>query len=133
MNTLMNALRIAKETDKAVAVANSAYHAAKETAAYDVKELSSTQIALLREGSSLIWLPKSQIEIEEGHVVKMAEWLAKKNDFETVEAQAAQAERFDKYEALVAAAKAAGIKGIRAGMRAATIRAKASASGIALV
>lgn len=73
-------IKIVKETEKAVAIVNPAYEEARETAQYDLKELTSNQIEILRNESGLIWLPKSQIKIENGFVVSMPAWLAKKHD-----------------------------------------------------
>ena len=76
--------KILKETEKAVAVENEEYASAKEDAKYDIKELDGRQIEVLRKGTSLVWLPKSQIKIENGFVVSMPTWLAKKTGLLTV-------------------------------------------------
>lgn len=72
-------IKIIKQTEKAVAIENASYNEAKETAKYDLKELTSEQIEILRNGASLIWLPKSQVKIENGFVISIPVWLAKKH------------------------------------------------------
>lgn len=82
-----------------------------------------------------VWLPKSQIKIENGVVVEIAGWLAKKHNILTHEERARleklEREMTTKYEAVIERAKAAGIKGVRKGMRYTTILAKAAEQHIA--
>ena len=83
-----------------------------------------------------VWLPKSQIKVEGELVVEIADWLCKKNDIAgrdpeaEAKAEAKEAEMTARYEAVIEKAKALGIKGIRKGMRYATIIAKAQEQGI---
>lgn len=79
-----------------------------------------------------VWFPKSQVKIEGDKVVEVADWFAKKNDIagRNLKAEAAQSEREAKYLAVIEKAKALGIKGIRKGMRYATIIAKAQEQNI---
>ena len=72
-------IEIIKQTEKAVAIENEEFTEAREVARYDLKELTREQTELLRNGASLIWLPKSQIKIENGFVVSMPDWLARKH------------------------------------------------------
>jgi hypothetical protein len=67
-------------------------------------------------GTFTFWCPKSQLLTEA--------------DLAAVEAK--QEARLSRYDALVAAAKSAGVPGVRKGLKAATIRAKAAAAGITL-
>lgn len=115
---LLEARKIVKETDKAVAVANGAYAVAKETARYDVKELSASQVETLRSGSSLVWLPRSQVVIEDGHVVDMPAWLANKNGFRTVEGEAKKNDPEVQRKVLFGICKANRVKGATADMSA---------------
>lgn len=105
---------IVKETERAVAIENGLYAMAVETAHYDLKELTAEQIQALRNQSSLIWLPKSQITIEDGFVVDMADWLAKQNDLFTdrmiKEAQQRFADGCDRYNTALNFAKQHGLK-----------------------
>lgn len=83
-----------------------------------------------------VWFPKSQIEIVDGKVVKMAGWLAKEKGIPTEESVATATARQDaalnNYFEFVESAKKAGVAGIRKGMKKATIIAKAKEQGIAL-
>ena len=115
---LLEAKKIVKETEKAVAVANGAYAEAKETARYDVKELTGAQVNTLRNGGSLIWLPRSQVVIEDGHVVDMPAWLAAKNGFKTVEGEARKNDPEVQRRTLFAVCKANRVKGATADMTA---------------
>lgn len=114
-----NYLTVVRETEKAVLV--------NVPGEYDhVRETCSEQV----------WLPKSRIEIsEEGKVVKMADWLAKKNGIPTEEAEkVAEGRReaaLDRYADLVAKAKAAGLP-VRNRMKTATILKIAKDHGVAL-
>ena len=81
------------------------------------------------------WLPKSQIKIEGDFVVWLPDWLGRKNGFDfeldTPKVELSEEERQVKYEEVIAKAKAAGIKGIYAGLRYSTILHKAKRQGIA--
>lgn len=127
---------IVRETEKAVAVKNRAYEEARETARYDVKELSSSQIHTLQEGGSYTWLPKSQISTHEGKVTGAAPWLAKKHGLGTKEGEAAREQAFsagkERYSKLLAQAKAAGVPGVRERMKTSTIKEKMRAHGLAV-
>lgn len=131
---LYEAKKIVKETEKAVAVANELYIEAKETANYDLKELSGRQIEALRNGSALIWLPKSQVVIENDYVVDMPEWLASKNGFATIESvKKAQEKRIaseTRYNNLVEFCKANNVKGARVGLKAKTLLEMISKAGL---
>jgi hypothetical protein len=115
-------IKITKETEKAVVV--------------EFDDYESYNHVSERCNTVSIWLPKSQIEIKEGFVTKMAGWLASKNGIETQEAanasQARQEAGFAKYESLVAAAKEAGLK-VRSRMKASTILKIAAKAEINLV
>ena len=80
------------------------------------------------------WLPKSQIKIEDEKVVWIADWLVREKDIadwgNIVYTAEERAEHRVKYLADIERAKAVGIKGIRKGMRYATIIAKAKEQGI---
>lgn len=85
-----------------------------------------------------VWFPKSQIKIEENNRISLPRWLSEEKDLnrflaleEDKVADAVFEEKCSKYDEVISRAKAAGIKGIRAGMRYATILAKAEAQGIA--
>lgn len=112
LKMLVDPKKIVKETEKAVAVANGAYADARATANYDVKELTRGQIETLK-GGALVWLPKSQVTIEDGHVVDMPQWLANKNGFLTVEAQEKMNTPEYKHAELLAFCKANRVKGAR--------------------
>lgn len=85
-----------------------------------------------------IWLPKSQITIGNSgeYVVDIPDWLVKKNDisrrFNEFKVSSDSDEKLNQYFEKVEAAKAAGVKGIRKGMRWVTIVAKAQEQGVAL-
>lgn len=92
-----------------------------------------------------IWIPKSQVTTENGHIVSMPRWLAEKNSrvVSTHEGNARQAQREEKREAafnagteryntLLSQAKAGGVKGVRVGMRTSTIKEKMRAHGMAV-
>ena len=115
-------IKISKETEKAVLV--------------EFNDCANYNHVSERCNTISIWLPKSQIEIADGFVVKMAGWLAAKNGIET-EAAANAAEEcknegLAKYERLVAAAKEAGLK-VRSRMKSSTILEIAAKAGINLV
>ena len=74
---------VVNETEKAVAIPSEIYLKAKETANYDVKELTSEEIFALKNNIKVVWLPKSQITIKNGRVIEIADWLAKKNNLLT--------------------------------------------------
>lgn len=83
-----------------------------------------------------VWFPRSQIEIE-GNNVAMPRWLAEDKDLNRFmclvsdeEAEKDFEERRSKYCEVIERAKALGIKGIRSGMRYATILRKAEEQGI---
>lgn len=117
-----NEFKIRQETEKAVRVHISDF---KKSPWFDGDDL---------RWDKSIWLPKSQIKIENGFVVEIPDWLAKKHGIETSESKAReekrQQERQSRYEAVINRAKAAGIKGIRKGMRFSTILEKAQQQGI---
>lgn len=77
-----------------------------------------------------VWLPKSQIQLNDGMVTSIAGWLAKKHGIETNESRARTDERKNRYEEVIKRAKEAGIKGVRKGMRYASILEKARKQGI---
>jgi hypothetical protein len=138
-HTLTEPRKILRETEKAVAVENSELVDARSTASYDIKELSSTQIQMLRDnrgGGTYTWLPKSQISTHDGHVIGMPRWLADKQGMATKEGTTARVAAFDagkaRYETLLAQAKAGGVKGVRVGMRTTTIKEKMKAHGMAI-
>lgn len=115
----VNRIRISKETDKAVQCL--------------VKLASPWFDGNEVEWSNYVWFPKSQIKIEDGAVVDVPEWLIREKNidakfYETEEAAQARA---DRYAETVERARAAGVKGVRKGMRYATILAKAREQGIA--
>jgi len=124
LETISHPIEIVRETEKAVAILQQTFE----------QELMSRK--LLRDFGTLVWLPKSQIEIVEGEVVAMADWLAKKNGFTTKkEIEAAESRRqaaLDKYTEFVEFAKSVGVTGIRNRMKVATILNKAKEQGIAL-
>lgn len=80
------------------------------------------------------WLPKSQIKIEDDKVVWIADWIAREKDIagcgNTYYTPEEDADREAKYLSVIERAKAIGIKGVRKGMRYATIIAKAKEQGI---
>lgn len=137
-----------RETEKAYGVANKAYRDAVATAKYNVKELSSEQQEMLRRGSgSLTWFPKSQVSTHEGKITGAPAWLfrAKEQEggghFEHREGmqraqqseerrEAAFQEGTKRYNELLDKAKAAGVKGVRVGMRTSTIKEKMRAHGM---
>lgn len=140
---LISPMKIERETDKAYAVRNQTYHDAKETALYDIKETTQAQRDLLRNGSSLTWLPKSHAHSHDGHVVSATRWMSKEKGLDTHEGKARQSEydkkneeRFNagvqRYNDLIALAKASGVKGVRSGMRTTTIKDKMRAAGVAV-
>lgn len=81
-----------------------------------------------------VWLPKSHIKIGDSgeYVVEIADWLVKKNGISRKFNEFSTGVKLDAYFEKVEAAKALGVKGIRKGMRLATIREKAQAQGVAL-
>lgn len=112
---------IVKETEKAVLLC-----ADTNTAYFDGDDF---------EYDAQIWFPKSQIILDtEASTITLPRWLAEEKDLaDCVSDEVGEKvayEKADKYAETVARAKAAGIKGIRAGMRYATILAKAEAQGI---
>jgi len=136
-------MKIERETDKAYAVRNQAYHDAKETALYDIKETTQAQRDMLRNGSSLTWFPKSGSHVHNGHLISSWGKLAREKGLETHEGKARQSEydkkneeRFNagvqRYNDLIALAKASGVKGVRSGMRTTTIKDKMRAAGVAV-
>jgi hypothetical protein len=132
---LSSPLKIKRETEKAVGVENAQVISARATAKYDVKELSGSQIELLRSGAGDIsWLPKSQISVHNGEVHGMAGWLAQKHGFRTEEGAAKREKAFEagkkRYSELLKQAKDAGVKGVREGMRTATIKQKMMDAGV---
>ncbi len=136
-HTLTMPHEIVRETEKAVAIKNHALQDARDTAHYDVKELSSSQVQMLRDNAgqgTLTWLPKSQIHTRDGKVVSMQRWLADKHKLGTIEGIAARDKAFaagsQRYNDLLAQAKAAGVKGVRVGMRTTTIKEKMIAHGM---
>jgi hypothetical protein len=119
--------KIVKETDKAIAVPNPLYSDAKDTAKYDVKELSSKQIDALKSGP-YVWLPKSQVTIENGTVTELPQWLASKSgiftrvDYDNQLAKnKAYQDATDKYNKLVEFAKENGVKGAKVGLKTDTL------------
>ena len=127
-------LKVERETEKAIGISNPDYEAAKEIygsgSQYEkhrfLMETTEAQRQAYENRQSLIWLPKSQVSIENGNVIGSAGWLAEKNGFGTKEASAKSEERFNagkqRYEALVQKAKAAGVPGIRNRMKTSTIK-----------
>lgn len=87
--------KVIKETEKAVAISNEIYEGAKEVASYDLKELTSEQINALRVGK-MIWLPKSQVVVENGFVIDMPDWLANRNNLITDRMISKAKARFEK-------------------------------------
>jgi hypothetical protein len=133
-HALQTPLKIERETEKAFGVATPGYHEARATARYDLKELSSTQLEMLRNGSSLTWLPKSHSSAHEGYVVSTSPWLASKHGLATKEGAAAREKAFaagkERYSKLLETAKAAGVKGVRERMKTSTIKEKMRAHGL---
>ena len=115
--TLYEAVKIVRETEKAVMVNVNDFNA----------HMTNYVVSL--------WLPKSQIEIIDGKVVKMADWLAKKNGLPTNERmeviQRKQAAGLSRYDELVGKAKAAGLP-VRNRMKTATILEIAKKHGVTL-
>ena len=66
-NTIRPLIKVEKETDKAVQISYTAWN----------KKSYSEQVAYL-------WLPKSQIIINDGYVVDLPTWLLSSNDRKTV-------------------------------------------------
>ena len=83
---------------------------------------------------SLVWIPKSRSSAHEGKIVSAEGWLAKKAGLKTNEGTAKKEAAFnagkERYESLLEKAKAGGVKGVRVGMRASTIREKMAAAGV---
>lgn len=139
--TLIMGRAIERETEKAFGVVNPAY-----AEAYNLHQIGGTAEVMLRgsyearqawkENLKLIWLPKAHCESCGIQVVKIAGWLAKKTGMATVEATEASKARFqagsDRYTALLEQAKAAGVKGVRVGMKMATIKARMIEAGLSV-
>ncbi len=124
---------VVKETEKAVAIENLVYLQARESALRDVKEVSRDEYELLQSGQSLIWLPKSQVKVEDGYVVDMPEWLAKKNGLCTdkmiEEARARYQAGCDRYNRVLSFAKEHGLA-VRNKMKLANILAEIKKAGL---
>jgi phage-related protein (TIGR01555 family) len=80
---LSEPLKILKETEKAYGVETPGYKEAKETARYDIKELTYKQRELLKDGYPITWIPKSNANAEDGKIVSVPDWIAKRGGFST--------------------------------------------------
>ena len=69
-----------------------------------------------------VWVPKSQVQVQDGKVVAMPDWLAKRNGLATESMNRASEQRQNDYNNLVNRAKSLGIKGARKGLKAKTLR-----------
>lgn len=133
MGTLPKPVAIMRETDKAYGVSNPAYEEAKALHEYGgdmevMRRGSPAARTAWRERKSLIWVPKSQATAAGGEITGMSEWFAHREGFSTNEATQRRDRAFEdgkaRYAALIKQAKEAGVKGVREGMKAATIRQK---------
>lgn len=133
MGTLPKPVAIMRETDKAYGVSNPAYEEAKALHEYGgdmevMRRGSPAARSAWRERKSLIWVPKSQATAAGGEITSMSEWFANREGFSTNEAHERRDRAYEdgkaRYAALIEQAKAAGVKGVRVGMKAATIRQK---------
>ncbi len=131
--TLSKPLPIMRETDKAYGVSNPAYEEAQALHEYGgdmevMRRGSPAARTAWREKKSLIWVPKSQATASGGEITGMSEWFAHREGFSTNEATERRDRAFEdgkaRYAALIKQAKEAGVKGVREGMKAETIRQK---------
>ena len=131
--TLSKPVPIMRETDKAYGVSNPAYEEAQALHEYGgdmevMRRGSPAARTAWREKKSLIWVPKSQATASGGEITGMSEWFAHREGFSTNEATQRRERAFEdgkaRYAALIQEAKAAGVKGVREGMKATTIRQK---------
>ena len=136
--TLSKPLPIMRETDKAYGVSNPAYEEAQALHEYGgdmevMRRGSPAARTAWREKKSLIWVPKSQATASGGEITSMSEWFAHREGFSTNEATERRDRAFEdgkaRYAALIQEAKAAGVKGVRVGMKAATIKQKLRDAG----
>ena len=138
MGTLPKPVAIMRETDKAYGVSNPAYEEAQALHEYggDMEVMRRGRPAARtawRERKSLIWVPKSQATAAGGEITSMSEWFANREGFSTNEAHERRDRAYEdgkaRYAALIEQAKAAGVKGVRVGMKAATIKQKLRDAG----
>lgn len=130
-------LKIQRETEKAYGVENPDYKQAQEILSMypDTSDgrseayanMSYSERNAFRNNERLIWLPKSRSTAENGEIIGAEGWLAKKAQVATKQAQERFSEGQRRYDDLLAEAKAKGVKGVRTGMRASTIREKIDA------
>lgn len=138
MGTLPKPVAIMRETDKAYGVSNPAYEEAKALHEYGgdmevMRRGSPAARTAWREKKSLIWVPKSQATASGGEIISMSEWFANREGFSTNEASERRDRAYEdgkaRYAALIEQAKAAGVRGVRVGMKAETIRQKLRDAG----
>ena len=137
-HTLKQPLKIERETEKAYGVANPHYQEALRVLGHG-GSASERYVALHTEASreareayenrkSLLWVPKSVAGAQEGQIHSLSDWFARKEGYSTRESEERREKAFsvgkDRYAALLEKAKAAGVKGVRTGMKAETIRQK---------
>ena len=145
-HTLKQPLKIERETEKAYGVANPHYQEALRVLGHG-GSASERYVALHTEASreareayenrkSLLWVPKSVAGAQEGQIHSLSDWFARKEGYSTRESEERREKAFsvgkDRYAALLEKAKAAGVKGVRVGMRTTTIKQKMREHGIAV-
>lgn len=143
-HTLKQPLKIERETEKAYGVANPHYQEALRVLGHGGSS-SERYVALHTEASreareayenrkSLLWVPKSVAGAHEGQIRSLSDWFARKEGYSTREGEERRERAFsagkDRYAALLEKAKAAGVKGVRVGMRTATIKQKMREHGL---
>jgi hypothetical protein len=130
---------IRRETEKAYGIDNPDYQSALELIEWGGREElmrrgTPAQREAYQNRQSLVWIPKSRSSAHEGKIVSAEGWLAKKAGLKTNEGTAKKEAAFnagkERYESLLEKAKAGGVKGVRVGMRASTIREKMAAAGV---
>lgn len=136
MKTLYNKKEIRRQTEKAVLIYSDIYDQIHDLDRYDSEYLHGRDQMNRKDDVGQIWLPLSQIVIEDGYVVQIQDWLIRKYNLKSQEyvdfVTEKREEGLSKYMELVEKAKKLGVKGVRKGLKTRTILEKARQQGIEL-